>query len=185
MPYQTVKPNILAFPYPRFVIEDKLVKSDALISINSPIKKSWEMDINYEEYKHVLLLDFDDIPFDTYQKGEETYYGPTKEHVNKAIAFSNKVKEDNIDFIAVHCTAGKSRSAGIALAILASHLGEGNEELAVKSLLLHDKDQQMCFNPKIITLADEILNGKKLLDKELNNHCPAYVSWKKYWEKKN
>lgn len=180
-----IKPPLVTFPYPRYVIEDGLLEADALISINSPCPKPWETPLPYSSFKDVLRLEFDDVPVVRFERDGVIYSGPTKEDLLSSLAFAERVIARGGEFVAVHCTAGKSRSAAISLAILASHLGGGNEELAVKTLLLHDRDQQMCFNPLLIRYADEILTGATPgpLEQALILHCPAFRGWKKYWDR--
>lgn len=102
-----------------------------------------------------------------------------------ALDFSKDIYKNVPDaFIAVHCEQGKSRSAGITLAILSQLAGKGKEEYIVLKLLKHDTNQQFCFNPLIIKIADSLLNNSSALEKNLEKYCPRFVTWRKYWKNK-
>lgn len=176
-----IKP--LALPYPRFKIEDGDIKAQGLISINSPIPPVTDKEIPTENFEEILFLTFDDIPVPTLKKDGKQLKGPTREDVEKAIAFGLSLRErhpEESTLLAVHCQAGKSRSAAIALAINMA-LNPRQIEDVVASLLQYDTNYQMCFNPRIIALTDNIFQTGGALNRALDKLCPAYRSWKKYW----
>jgi len=176
----------LALPYPRFKIEDGDIKAEGLVSINSPTPLPTDRRIPEENFGKILKLTFDDIPYTTLVKNGVILIGPTREDVENAIAFGlgiRKLYPQDTTILAVHCFAGKSRSAAIALAINLA-INPTQIEEVISSLLQYDPNSQMCFNPRIIALADEILQTGGNIDKQLHKLCPPYRSWKRYWENK-
>lgn len=187
----TTRPKNLepaAFPYPRYKIEDGLVKADGLITISPSDRDFYEAPFPRENFGEILMLRFDDIPVESMQSDGKTLKGPTREDLEAAISFSRMVRAKNRQaVIAVNCMAGKSRSPALALAITAffakESLGNGHEASIVSHLLAHDPTRQMCFNPKIIDDADKILENARGLHNALGRLCPSYWSWRKYWVK--
>jgi predicted protein tyrosine phosphatase len=181
-----IKP--IALPFPRYKIEDGDVTAMGLISISPSDPKVIEAEIPKEKFGEILVLRFDDIPVESL----DDMKGPTVEHLEAAIAFakglwSKETEGGGPTQIAVNCMAGKSRSAAIALAINAAHtketLGNGHEENVVRSLLFHDPNQQMCFNPKIVDDTDRLLENGGALHQALHKLCPPARGWRHYWEK--
>jgi predicted protein tyrosine phosphatase len=104
-----------AKPYPQYMIEEGQVRSHGLISI---APTTTQVLIPSNTFKKVLRLTFDDVPHATFQKGNITYRGPSKEEVIEAIAFAEGcLKDDETSDLTIHCQAGKSRSAALALII--------------------------------------------------------------------
>lgn len=177
----------IALPYPQSKIESGEIYATALISIvgSADTLSSEEVSFFGTQFEDVLYLNFDDIPFESFRGSGTIFYGPNMEDLRSSLSFAKKVKceFDSEDLlIAVHCQAGKSRSAAIALAINIQDSG-GNEEEVVRNLLLYDPNKQMCFNPRIIEIADILLNGEGKINAALEKLCPAYVTWKKYWSR--
>ena len=83
--------------------------------------------------------------------------------------------------LAVHCQHGVSRSAAVALAIIADEAGPGAEADAVAALLRQDDDARMQPNPLIVSLADAALFRYGRLDAALLAACPRYVAWRDHW----
>ena len=178
-----------ALPYSRSIIESGNIKADALISIGaSELNKHLRGgDIILPENKYpILRLSFDDVPLESYiDDKQNVWYGPNETDVIKALAFSKEIYQYNPDaFIAVHCEQGKSRSAAITLSILSQLAGKGKEEYIVLKLLKQDVDQQFCFNPLVIKIADRILNNSFALEIQLEKYCPRFITGKKYWKNK-
>ena len=178
-----------ALPYSRSIIESGNIEASALISIGaSEPNKHLRGDIILpkDPVYPILKLSFDDIPFESYIDDKKIiWYGPNEHDVIKALDFSREIYQKNSDaFIAVHCEQGKSRSAAITLAILSQLAGKGKEEYIVLKLLKDDINQQFCFNPLIIKIADRLLNNSFALEKNLEKYCPHFVTWKKYWKNK-
>jgi predicted protein tyrosine phosphatase len=114
------------------------------------------------ESARLLRLSFDDIA--TATLGHRI--GPTMLQIIEAIEFGRRVADGRHFFdgpvvrsplIAVHCERGKSRSAAIALALLADHFGSGREQEAVNALLRTDFENRMQPNPLVINLTDDCL----------------------------
>jgi len=178
-----------ALPYARNIIENGEIEANALISIGASISNKHLRggDIILPENAYpILKLSFDDVPCKSYiDDKKNTWYGPTESDVIKALEFSKGIYDKNPSaFIAVHCEQGKSRSAAITLAILSQLAGKSHEEYIVLKLLKHDKDQQFCFNPLIIKIADRLLNNSFALEKQLEKYCPRFVTWRKYCKNK-
>ncbi|MFP4104259.1 dual specificity protein phosphatase family protein, partial [Coleofasciculus sp.] len=87
------------------------------------------------------------------------YVLATSEHIRQVIDFVPIISQEGGDVL-IHCQAGISRSAAIALTIYAILLGAGQEEEAL-SLVLKNRPQAVP-NIWIAQLADEALgrNGK-------------------------
>lgn len=104
--------------------------------------------------KRQLVLKFDDVVSDNHGRR-----APEIEQVAGALSFARKFHGGKL---LVHCEMGVSRSAGLALAILAERHGRGCEKEAVAHLL-RIRPVASC-NPRIVAIADELLgrNGKLL-----------------------
>jgi predicted protein tyrosine phosphatase len=138
------------------------------------------------ESARLLRLNFDDIA--TAKLGHRI--GPTMLHVTEAIEFGRCVADARHFFdgppagsplIAVHCEHGKSRSAAIALALLADHLGDGREQDAVNALLRTDFGNRMQPNPLVISLTDDCLFRYGRIDAALAALSPRYLNWRTLW----
>ena len=180
------KPISLSYPVTR--VEDGSITADALISIRASVQNAHRFPepIIHPSYqdKPILILRFDDIPVESFQRKDITWIGPTKNDVLMALDFARHIlAADRNTFIAVHCEKGKSRSAAIALAITADYLGAGNEGDAVRMLLEDDQEEMRCFNPGIIKMADEILDRDGAIERALMSQCKPFKSWLKYWER--
>jgi hypothetical protein len=110
--------------------------------------------------------------------------------VTDAIEFGRRIRDGDGLFdgpivgsplIAVHCEHGRSRSAAIALALLADHLGPGREQDAVNTLLRHDIEGRLHPNPLIISLTDDCLFRYGRIDAALVALSPRYAAWRKFW----
>jgi predicted protein tyrosine phosphatase len=115
--------------------------------------------------------------------------GPSMAEVANAIEFGRNVADGRIFFdgpvaqptIAVHCEHGKSRSAAIALALVADHLGDGREYDAVNVLLRDDIENRMHPNPLIVSLTDACLFRYGRVDAALAELSPRYRRWRELW----
>ena len=101
-----------------------------------------------------LVLQFHDI--DMTMLG---YVEPESEHVQQALAFAREIDGP----LLVHCRAGVSRSAAIALAIAADRLGAGNERQAC--VWLRQTYPQAQPNRLVVFLADGVLGRGQALIK--------------------
>jgi predicted protein tyrosine phosphatase len=131
-------------------------------------------------------LSFDDIGMPTYGH----FVGPTMAQVGDAVEFGRSIVDGKFLFdgpnpepplIAVHCEHGKSRSAAIALALLADHFGDGHERDAVNALMRADVEDRMHPNPLVVSLADGYLFRYGRLDAALADQSPRYVRWRDLW----
>ena len=140
------------------------------------------------ESARLLKLSFDDIGMPTYGH----FVGPTMAQVSDAIDFGRAIVDGRHLFdgpsaeaplIAVHCEHGKSRSAAIALDLLADHYGDGRERDAVNELMRTDVESRMHPNPLVVSLADASLFRYGRLDAALADLSPRYVSWRDLWRR--
>jgi predicted protein tyrosine phosphatase len=99
-----------------------------------------------------LVLQFHDIDMTMLD-----YVEPELEHVQQAVTFAQEIDGP----LLVHCRAGVSRSAAIALAIVADRLGAGNERQACEWLRQTYPLAQP--NRLIVFLADEVLGRSQTL----------------------
>lgn len=140
------------------------------------------------ESARLLKLSFDDIGMPEYGH----FIGPTMAQVSDAIAFGRSIVDVQHLFdgpsaapplIAIHCEHGRSRSAAIALALLADHFGVGRERDAVNMMMRMDVEGRMHPNPLVVSLADACLFRYGRLDAALIELSPRYVSWRDLWLK--
>ena len=140
------------------------------------------------ESARLLRLSFDDIGIAKYGH----FVGPTIVQVSDAIEFGRSIVHGGHLFdgpsaapplIAVHCEWGKSRSAAIALALLAEHFGDGHEHDAVNALMRADVEDRMHPNPLVVSLADSCLFRYGQLDAALAELSPRYVGWRDHWRR--
>ena len=106
----------------------------------------------FNKIKNKLRLEFDDIE---YPRNNIEYVLPTKEHINKVIQFVAIIAKDKGNVL-IHCHAGISRSAAVALIVWAVLLGRGNEKSALDMVFAVRSFAHP--NRWIVELADEILN---------------------------
>lgn len=98
---------------------------------------------------------------------------PHELHVEAALSFGREHADGSL---LVHCRAGVSRSAAIALGIIADRLGTGSERKAVAALLMNRPVAKP--NLIVLELADTLLErGGKLIDawREVESSRPAYA----------
>lgn len=88
--------------------------SIAIISICSTYNKDIPRVFQTEQNKVVDILR---LRFNDTENKSEKYKGISSEQSSKIVDFVIKYK-DKVDIIAIHCYQGKSRSAGVAAAIL-------------------------------------------------------------------
>jgi predicted protein tyrosine phosphatase len=138
------------------------------------------------ESARLLRLSFDDIGMERYGH----FVGPSMAQITDAIAFGRRAIDGGSFFdgpstgpplIAIHCEYGKSRSAAVALALLADHLGEGRERDAVNMLLRSDLENRMQPNPLVISLTDDCLFRYGRINMALPELCPRYAKWRELW----
>lgn len=140
------------------------------------------------ESARLLKLSFDDIGMPEYGH----FLGPTMAQIADAIAFGRSIVDGQHLFdgpsaepplIAIHCEHGKSRSAAVALALLADHFGVGRERDAVNALMRTDIENRMHPNPLIVSLADSCLFRYGRIDAALVDLSPRYARWRDLWRK--
>jgi predicted protein tyrosine phosphatase len=137
------------------------------------------------ECARLLKLVFDDVGVPTYGQ----LIGPTVDQVSNAIRFGRSIADGRNLFdgpaadplIAVHCEFGRSRSAAIALALLADHFGAGNQRGAVSALMWADVEGQIHPNPLVISLVDACLFRYGRIDEALAEQSVRYVKWRDTW----
>ena len=138
------------------------------------------------ESARLLRLRFDDIGMERYGH----FIGPSMAQIADAIEFGRRVIDGGSFFdgpsagpalIAIHCEHGKSRSAAIAVALLADHLGDGREREAVNTLLRSDVENRMHPNPRVIALSDACLFRYGRINATLAELSPRYARWRKLW----
>ena len=131
-------------------------------------------------WPHRLELRFDDVPCPEIKMIDGLWRGPTMEDLQAALGFARTAPEPLI----CQCEMGKSRSAGIALAIWADRLGPGHEDRAVAEMMaaaLHESRAHP--NPLLVTMADELLGRDGRIWSALMAGCPRFGSWVKYWQR--
>lgn len=158
--------------------------ADGLISIRASAPEPCEvLDLAVQQavsgiVDAALVLRFDDVAIPAYGP----YVGPTMVDVSTALDFARRIRGRAPEgTLAVHCLHGRSRSAAIALAILADEVGPGQEETAVAVLLRQDGDGKMHPNPAIMQMAEVVLLRGGRLEEALAAACPRYVKWRDYW----
>lgn len=173
--------------HPRSAVEAGLVHADALISI----KGSSQADPVFDTALfggRILRLSFDDIPNPTWIDHRGTMWvGPLESHVRQALAFGQSIRDASGQLpvsIAVQCEQGKSRSAAIALALLSNYFPLGDEAKAVTALLANDDDEQICCNPGIVRMTDNILGRSGAIETALAAACSRFVTWRRWWHQR-
>jgi predicted protein tyrosine phosphatase len=138
------------------------------------------------ESARLLRLSFDDIGMERYGH----FVGPNMAQITEVIEFGRRVVDGGSFFdgpsvgpplIAIHCEHGKSRSAAVALALLADHLGDGHEHEAVNTLLRNDVENRMHPNPLVIGLTDDCLFRYGRINAALAELSPRYAQWRELW----
>jgi predicted protein tyrosine phosphatase len=138
------------------------------------------------ESAHLLRLSFDAIGVERYRH----FVGANMAQITDVIEFGRRVVDGGGFFdgpateeplIAIHCEHGKSRSAAIAVALLADHLGDGRDREAVNALLRGDVENRMQPNPLVISLADNCLFRYGRINAALSDLCPRYAPWRRLW----
>jgi predicted protein tyrosine phosphatase len=138
------------------------------------------------ESARLLKLSYDDIGMIQYGH----FVGPTISEISEIIEFGRQIVDGRYLFdgpnsnplIVIQCEHGKSRSAAIALALLADHLGDGFEVDAVNSLLRADVENRIYPNPLILSLTDACLFRYGRLEDALAAQSPRYVQWRQLWQ---
>ncbi|MBD1923495.1 HEAT repeat domain-containing protein [Microcoleus sp. FACHB-831] len=126
-----------------------------LISIGSPGDPPLP---GYNRIPHRLRLEFDDIDIPS---NDPEGVLPTLEHILKVIDFASVIAKGKGNLL-IHCQAGISRSAAVALTVCARLLGSGREEQALAYVLT--AKPEALPNRWIVELADEALGrGGKLI----------------------
>jgi predicted protein tyrosine phosphatase len=137
------------------------------------------------ESARLLKLSFDDIGMAEYGH----FVGPTMDQVIDVIEFGRQIADGRYLFdgpssdplIVIHCEHGKSRSAAVALALLADHLGDGFELDSVNCLLRADVENRIHPNPLIVNLTDSCLFRYGRLEEALATLSPRFVQWRQLW----
>jgi predicted protein tyrosine phosphatase len=165
--------------------------ADAIVSIRASIDGA-EPELNLAlaqatrcESARLLRLVFDDIGVPSF----EHFAGPTMAQITEVIDFGRQVADGWCFFdgpvpdptVVINCEHGKSRSAAIALALLADHFGDGNEQDAVKELLHGDLDDRIHPNPLVVALTDDCLFRYGRIGQALAEASPRFVKWRDFW----
>lgn len=168
------------------------IGSDAIISIRGAQgATSRQLDLalaqaTRNESARLLKLRFDDIGVPRYGRS----VGPTMQQIDDVIGFGRAVRSADTFFdgpgvepptIVVHCEYGRSRSAAVALVLLADFLGDSRERDAVNALLRMDIQGHMQPNPLVINLADASLFRYGRIDAALQDLSTRYRAWRKFW----
>ena len=173
--------------WPRETIESGRVTADALISIGAD-ERNLDRDAQFDVAKFggddaVIRAYFDDLPLTEWtDRHGRRWYGPTAADIERLLAFGRRLQAADI---AVHCLHGRSRSAAVALMLIADRLGPGGEALAVDLLLAHGEAHGIRVqpNPQIVVLADNLLGRRRALVTALGERCEQARTWREYWER--
>jgi len=181
--------SAISCPFPRTLVEAGLVQADALVSIGPSAANSHRVavpQIAEGAFPRLLRLRFDDVPCPNWTDPRgTTWHGPAVADVEATLDLAREVFSLQPDaFIACHCEQGISRSAALALAILADRLGAGAEDEAVRQALLGDVEGRRCFNPRIVRISDRLLGRQGAIEAALERRCRPFVTWRRYWEAK-
>ena len=125
----------------------------------------------------VLELSFDDVgvPDFTDHKGVR-WTGPTEADLEAALGFARIHAGKSL---AVHCLHGRSRSAAVALAVIADRMEDGMEIEAVERLLAGVPLAHP--NPLLVRHADRLLGRNGRIEAALLDACPRFAVWRKFW----
>lgn len=184
----------LSLPHPQVFAESGGLRGDALVSVTGKGDPAARIDGSAFPLG-VLRISFDDVPCPEWTDARgRRWRGPSEADVSEVLAFARGVREtvgDRQAVLPVHCLHGKSRSAALALAIMADSLGPGREAEAVASLLsgtsaaAPPRDEalaQMACNPGIVRFADRLLGRDGAIERALAEAMPRFVTWRAYWE---
>ncbi|WP_207486088.1 hypothetical protein [Arenibaculum pallidiluteum] len=158
---------------------------DAVISVRGTSSRSPTRELDTAiaeavlgEVNAMLVLRFDDIGVPAF--GRQA--GPADEHALAVLDFSRSLRARLPDArIAIHCEMGRSRSAAVALGILADGLGPGRESEAVAELLGRDIEGHVAPNPLLVHLLDQRLWRYGAFEAALAAASPAYVAARDHW----
>lgn len=174
------------------VLDGAAEGADAIISISSTAMRHVPglapalRQATREDCGRLLRLQFDDIGLETYGK----WTGAEMEQIARALVFGRdavtganffegRLRDEPL--VAVHSQRGESRSAAVALGLLADALGEGGEQAAVNALLAADIDTRMSPNPWVVGLIDDCLFRYGGIDRALSAMSARYAAWKTLW----
>lgn len=130
------------------------------------------------EVEAMLILRFDDIAVPAYGP----YVGPTMDDVATVLDFARAARLRSPDGqLVVHCEHGVSRSAAMALGVLADWFGDGCEDDAVGALMRDDVEGRMHPNPLLVSLIDAALFRYGRLEAALAAASPRYAKWRDHW----
>ena len=159
--------------HPKSEIMSSAVHADALISIVDALDGPLDATV-LGRFRAHLTLHFDDVPHDFRPNSvEPLLVAATIAQITSALEFARGVN----GHLAIHCTHGKSRSTGIALAILVDRYRDPAR--AVSELLSLAK-YPINPNPGIVLQSEQLLNLPGL-DTALQAECPEYRAWRRYW----
>lgn len=169
----------------RAVLDGGAEGADAIVSIRGTASDIPVVDLDLAceqatigDVDAVLALRFDDIATSAYG----SFQGPTMEDVSAVIEFGRRLRERKPEGrVVVHCLHGVSRSAAMALTLIADDLGARREEETVQRLLAQDVEGRMHPNPLIVSMADAALFRYGALDAALAAVSPRYVKWRAFW----
>lgn len=172
--------GLLVTVHSRDDVEHEMACADALISINGPTAREVLIPFGVYTRGGICRLEFDDVAV---AMGK---WRPCDEaQLRQALAFARGVAAGGAEHLAVHCRQGRSRSAGVTLAILADLHGPGREADAVAELLAQDPLGIVIQpQPGIVRLADQVLGRGGAIQAALEAASPLYLSWKAYWQRK-
>ena len=176
-----IRPRIFS----RAEIEDGAASGyDAVISVRGTRRASFRTldqaiaEAVLGEVDAILVLRFDDVGVPAF--GRQA--GPTDDDAARVLEFARGLRARPLAAkVAIHCEAGRSRSAAIALGVLADELGPGAEADAVSMLLGLDVEGKVCPNPLLVRLLDSRLWRYGALENALAGACPAYVAARSNW----
>jgi len=100
----------------------------AMISISSPFSATMPKVFKSEQNG---IIDILSLKFNDTENTDALYKGINKEQATKIVDFVNRYKGE-IDLMVIHCYQGKSRSAGVAAAILEMLQNDGDSILSDK-----------------------------------------------------
>ncbi|WP_207485468.1 hypothetical protein [Arenibaculum pallidiluteum] len=158
---------------------------DAVISVRGTSSRSPTRELDAAiaeavlgEVDAMLVLRFGDIGLPAF--GRQT--GPADEHALAVLDFARSLGTRLPDArIAIHCEMGRSRSAAIALGIIADELGPERESEAVAELLGRDIEGHVAPNPLLVHLPDQRLWRYGALEAAPATASPAYVVARDHW----